>query len=81
MTLHYLESNITPEVTRATNHMSNPNPNPVKPGPGRPKGSKNATPGERQLMEYRRQLRAAADEGDIQAMAWVLLINAVSPNQ
>jgi len=70
-------SNITLEVTRAANRMSNSNPDNAKRGPGRPKGLKNATPGERQMMEYRRQLRIAADSGDIQAMAWVLLINAI----
>lgn len=57
--------------------MSNSSPNQGNPGPGRPEGAKNTKPRANDLRKYREELRIAADGGDIQAMAWLLLINAI----
>lgn len=43
------------------------------PRTGRPVGSIDATPGRRQMNEYRRELRRKADAGDVDALGYLVL--------
>lgn len=61
--------------------MANPTPITPPPSRGRPKGSKNALPSPARLREYRRNLREAADAGDVHAAGWLLTVDALERQQ
>lgn len=57
--------------------MANPSPITPPPGPGRPKGSKNTLAGTGKIRRYRLELQHHADAGDVLALGFITLLDAL----
>lgn len=58
-----------------------PNPRPIAPGPGRPRGHGNARPTRDELRHFRSLLRNAANQGNVNAAGWLLTVDALERQQ